>query len=278
MAPLSDKKGVTCSFDYLQSVALPPREMCTRIAGEVCASGHYYNMFEMYYCHLGQNATMYFVFVALCFAYSMFTLNYIRRTYYIQHIQRLRHILATPQWVTESVFVPISYGIVPILIRLIASVNKIEFGFQTGANVGACFNLITLFTGLCAMKIGLSPKIDMEMFSLNTLFIIIGNLLHLPLGFRKVVNDFDAGLYIIIFSIYMLCRYFLHRRKIHRVEQDKKIALIEGKEALPTSSSVVEGLRLLTEHCLRIEAAQLHRKETAEMREHIRILTADIRK
>lgn len=251
-----------CTYQFLKAANITQDDACEKIGRGICAKEHYFNMYEAYYCNMGQSAALYFLYIAIFFSYMMVNLNYIRRTYYIQHIQRVRHILNFPQWLTESVLVPLSYGVIPIFIRILASIKKLDFTFQSGANIGACFNLITLFTGLCAMKIGLSPKVDMQMFVLNMIFVFIGSLMHLPLGSRKVVNDFDAILYLLIFGIYLLCRFFLAKRNSIKEEEDKKRALIEGKEiANPSATSIMAGLRIITEFLLKVEAAKIHEKE-----------------
>ena len=212
--------------------------MCEEVGKGMCSHGHYFNMFKMYYCYLNQSRSLYYIFVFVFFTYMMLSLNFIRRTYFIQHIQRLRKIMSLPDFVAESILVPVSYGIVPIFIRILSSVNKVDFSFQTGSNIGACFNLTTLFTGVCAMKIGMSPKIDLPMFKLNMIFVFIGNLLHLPLGSRKVVNHIDALLYFGMFGVYMMCRLILARKRQTTDDRTKKIASIEGKLETETATNL----------------------------------------
>jgi hypothetical protein len=248
-----------CNYEKLTQLMaqVAPHDRCERIGKSLCASGHYFNMYKVYYCHLAESKWTYMLFVFVFFAYMMLNLNYIRRTYFIQHIQGLRKSLHLPDFVAESILLPVSYGIVPIFIRIIASYTQVDFHFQTGANLGACFALITLFTGMCAMKIGVSPPVDMEMFFLNTTFVILGNLLHLPLGFRKVVNRIDGIFYLILFSVYMVCRFFLARRKEFKELENKKKALVEGRHKTPDSStSIMKGMLMIVQLLLRVEAVK----------------------
>jgi Ca2+/Na+ antiporter len=256
-----------CNFDKLTQLMaqMAPQDRCERIGKTLCASGHYFNMYKVYYCHLSESKWTYMLFVFAFFAYMMLNLNYIRRTYFIQHIQALRKSLHLPDFVAESILLPVSYGVVPIFIRIIASYTQVDFHFQTGANLGACLALITLFTGMCAMKIGVSPPVDMEMFFLNTTFVILGNLLHLPLGFRKVVNRIDGILYLLLFSIYMVCRFFLARRKEFKELENKKKALVEGRpKALDSSSSIMKGMLMIVQLQLRVEAVKAANQLQAE--------------
>ncbi len=248
-----------CNYDKLTQLMaqIAPQDRCERIGKTLCASGHYFNMYKVYYCHLSESKWTYMLFVISFFAYMMLNLNYIRRTYFIQHIQGLRKTLQLPDFVAESILLPVSYGIVPIFIRIIASYTQVDFHFQTGANLGACFALITLFTGMCAMKIGVSPPVDMQMFFLNTSFVILGNLLHLPLGFRKVVNRIDGIFYLILFSLYMGCRFILARSREFKELENKKKALVEGRPKAPeTSSSIMRGMLMIVQLVLRVEAVK----------------------
>ena len=236
---------------------IPLEDRCEKIGKQLCAGHHYFNMYKVYYCHLAESRVQYMIFVFVFFAYMMINLNYIRRTYFIQHIQRLRRSLGLPDFVVESILVPVSYGVVPIIIRVIASYEEVNFHFQTGANIGACFALITLFTGLCVLKIGEPSLVDMEMFCLNTVFIILGNLLHLPLGFRKVINYIDSCTYIFIFCVYMVFRFYLSRKRQFRELHKKKVDIVEGRKAeKERSDSIMKGMRMITNLVLRVEAVR----------------------
>src|SRR3990167_8434162 len=124
-----------CTHAALSQLKYTAQEACLKIGLDMCATGHYLNMYETYYCRLQQSKALYIFFEVAAFAYLLVTLNYIRRTYYIQHIQKLRRILKLPDFVAESILLPVSYGVVPIFIRILASINRLAFSFHTGANI-----------------------------------------------------------------------------------------------------------------------------------------------
>ena len=256
-----------CSYAYLSTLDYSPAEACKIIGKGLCSQGKYFNMYRWYYCSLNQTPSVYFLVVALFFIFMMYNLNYIRRVYYIQHIQSLRKLLKLPDFITESILVPVSYGVVPIFIRILASTYKLEFYFHTGANSGACFNLITLFTGVCAMKIGLSPPVNMRLYVLNVFFVFLGNLMHLPLGSRKVINYFDSIVYFCLFGMYLLARFWLAKW-----EQRQQLKVAEGKEGLVDTpspvqkiESVVVGFKAITEFVLKIEEENRLKKQNQQV-------------
>lgn len=234
-----------CTHAALSQLKYTAQEACLKIGLDMCATGHYLNMYETYYCRLQQSKALYIFFAVAAFAYLLVTLNYIRRTYYIQHIQKLRRILKLPDFVAESILLPVSYGVVPIFIRILASINRLAFSFHTGANIGACFNLITLFTGLCALNIDNPPKVDMQMFTLNAVFVILGNLLHIPLGIRKVINMLDSMLYFLIFFLYMMCRWYFANKAKQIAEIDITRDKVEGRVKLDNPNSVVKTIEVI---------------------------------
>lgn len=243
-----------CSHAYLSSLNLNKEQACEQIGKGICSSGRYVNMYKVYYCTLEQQSFLYFFFMVVFFVYMMFNLNFIRRQYYIQRIQNLRRILHLPEFVTESILVPLSYGVVPIFIRILSSIHKIDFGFQMGANIGTIFNLITFFTGVCAMRIGTSPPVDMRMFILNGIFVTLGNLLHLPLGSRKVLNLFDAACYFILFALYMGCRFFMARKTRPVPSSDSNDDLVDESVSSPKIEGVYAGFRAISDFVIKIDA------------------------
>lgn len=243
-----------CNFNYLSSLNFTTTEACEKIGKGICSSGRYVNMYKWYYCTLEQNDYLYFLFMVVFFLLMMYYLNFIRRQYYIQHIQNLRKILRLPDFLSESILVPVSYGIVPIFIRILSSFHKIDFSFQVGANIGACFNLITLFTGVCAMKIGISSTVNMPVFILNMVFVLLGNLLHFPLGSRKVLNYFDSSCYFILFALYLTFRWCLGRREEKIKENDSNEDLVESSAKIEKIESSYYGMRAIADFILKIDS------------------------
>ena len=209
-------KHPDCNYLFLRNFNYTNVEKCERIAKDICSSGTFFNMYHLYFCQLEGKTFWYLCIAVFFFLYMLINLNYIRRIYYIQHIQKLRIMLRLPDFIVESILVPISYGVLPIFIRILACFHQIDFSFHTGANIGAGFALITLFTGICSVRIGVSPKIDIPTFHLNMASIFLGNLLHIPLGSRKVINTLDGYFYLALFVVYMVFRYFLAQRSNQR--------------------------------------------------------------
>lgn len=260
---MSSTHSDQCNYAYLSGLKLTKAEACEQIGKGICSSGRYVNMYKVYYCMLEQQNSAYFFFMVVFFLYMMFNLNFIRRQYYIQRIQSLRSLLHLPEFVTESLLVPVSYGIVPIFIRILSSIHKIDFGFHMGANIGTIFNLITLFTGVCSMRIGKSPPVNMPMFMLNGTFVLLGNLLHLPLGSRKVLNVFDSACYFVLFIIYMACRYYMARKEKPESNTDSNDDLVDETPQPEKIAGVYAGMIAIAEFVIKVDSEKRNVEQSA---------------
>ena len=196
--------------------------MCEVIAHGVCkADDHYFNFFDLYYCKLG-GSSVYYVALTLPFLVILFLwMNYIRRQFLVKPILKLRRTLDIPDYVSEAFLVPLSFGMVPLLVRIQAAQKNLDFSFSLGASLGGLWTVLGFMIGICSMILRISKRVQVSSIILNMIFIMISILLQAYIGFSTKITPIKSSAFLITYVLYLIIFFF----KSYRDRQGKFLIL-----------------------------------------------------
>jgi Ca2+/Na+ antiporter len=139
----------------------------------------------------------------ICFLW----LNYVRRSYFVRPIFKLRRKLGINGNIAEALLIPMAYGVVPLIVRLQGAHKNMDFGFNLGASLGSMFTLSAFVVGVCAVVLKVSKPANVAKVSINLLFILIAVSLMLILGLKKEVDLIDGLVFIGAWFVYLAFLY-----------------------------------------------------------------------
>lgn len=179
-------------------------EMCKQIAQGICnGPHHYFNTYKLYFCYLNENKGLYILISTFLLFITFFSLNYIRRNFYTIPVLNFRKILGISDFMSEAILVPLSFGIVPIFIRIHGSYKDLDLSFNYGATVGTMLTLSCFVIGICSVVLKLSRKVDKGRFLLDMVFIGIGCFMLFVVGAKREVEWIDAVVMIGLWIVYL---------------------------------------------------------------------------
>ena len=182
--------------------------MCQEVANGVCnGPHHYFNMFKLHYCTFGGSKFLFISVVILITMVCFLWLNYVRRSYYVRPIMKLRNKLGLNGQFSEAILVPLAYGIVPLIIRIQGAQKNIDFNFNLSASLGSMFTLGAFIIGLSAVLIKVSKTMDSTKITINLLFTVVALALMMLLGLKKEADYIDGVIFVGAWVAYLL---FIH--------------------------------------------------------------------
>lgn len=139
----------------------------------------------------------------ICFLW----LNYVRRSYFVRPIFKLRRALGINGNLAEAILVPIAYGIVPLIVRIQGAHKNMEFSFNLSASLGSMFTLCGFVIGVCAVVLKISKPVNASKVMINLLFILISVALMIILGLKREVDLIDGFVFLGAWFVYLAFLY-----------------------------------------------------------------------
>ena len=97
---------------------------------------------------------------ALITVFAFLWINYVRRTYYVRPLIKLRKKLNLSSTIAETVLIPLAYAIGPVIVSVQGATKDMEFSFALSSTLGTVLNLSGFIIGICAVVLRLSKKYD----------------------------------------------------------------------------------------------------------------------
>lgn len=171
--------------------------MCDEVAKGICnGPHHYFNMFRLHYCFFSGSKFKYLLLASLITIVTFLWINYVRRTYYVRPLIKLRKKLNLSSTISETVLIPLAYAIGPVIVSIQGATKDMEFSFALSSTLGTVLNLSGFIIGICSVVLKLSRKYDPGKIALNLVFIVIAMILMLILGFKRSVDWIDGLIFL----------------------------------------------------------------------------------
>ena len=199
-----------CNYSHLSTLAKTKSsaQMCAEVANGICdGPHHYFNMFKVHYCMFGGSKGAYIGLVILISVICFLWLNYVRRSYFVRPIYKLRRALSMNSNMAEAILIPIAYGIVPLIVRIQGAHKNMSFSFNMSASLGSMFTLCGFVIGVCAVVLKVSRPVNAAKVSINLLFIVISVLLMLILGLKREADLIDGIVFVGAWVVYITFLY-----------------------------------------------------------------------
>lgn len=178
-----------CSYEAIQPSPETKAQKCITVAQGICnPTNNYLNLYSLYYCHLNGSDSLYITFTIIAVIWLLTMLNYIRRTFFVPPLMKLRRVLGISSNIAEKTILPFSYGIVPFIVRIQGAYQGLPSSFNFGATLGGILALGAFSFGVCAIVVGRSKKVVKKDFILDIFFCVLGIALFMLFGFEGRVK------------------------------------------------------------------------------------------
>lgn len=197
-----------CSYTVIQNSPETMEQKCQTVAHGICEpTDNYLNFYTVYYCFMGGNNALYLTFTGIAVVWLLVMLNYIRRTFFVPPLMKLRKTLGISSSMTEKIILPFSFGIVPFIVRVQGSYQNLSFNFNMGATLGGMFSLSAFAFGMCSLVIGRSKRVPNKIFTFDIFYSILACVLFFVIGSSGKVHLWHGIMMIGIWLMYIISGY-----------------------------------------------------------------------
>lgn len=206
-----------CSYAAIQKSPETMAQKCQTVAHGVCQpSNNYLNLYSLYYCHMGGSNWLYIAFTIVAVIWLLTMLNYIRRTFFVPPLMKLRKTLGISSNMTEKIILPLSFGIVPFIVRVQGAYQNLDFEFNLGATLGGMFAILGFSFGVCSLVIGRSKKVKQGMLNFDVVFGLVACGIIWSFANSKFIHLWHGVIMIGVWIVYAVGGYFMEKEEESR--------------------------------------------------------------
>ena len=217
-----------CTYTNIQILLknknMTKMERCQHIGQGICNNPSLFiNPFSLYFCHTNESKyILYGISLASIFV-ILLAMDQIRKKYILRPIMKIRRFTGIRESIVEYVIIPFAQGMTPLVLRLQASLQGVNFDFQVGGALGGMLALNCFGLGLCAIALGYSRKTDTGKFGVSFCSMMVGLILIASMCLDQEVNMTHG----FIFLGLWLCQIVFHGLRNIEEYRSKRFKILD---------------------------------------------------